>query len=122
MNQIAVVDEPDELAVTQPARPREAELALLREAAPVAGGGHSPYRGNGAFPGAQVKLRQVLALLSRGDQGDAAVELIDDVEDCRFLLLRRDMSSEPPACQAYMATSWPLKTTLPSLGLIWPVW
>src|SRR6476469_4815226 len=51
----------------------------------------------GAFPCAQVKLRQVLALLSRGDQGDAAVELIDDVEDCRFLLLRRDMRSERPA-------------------------
>ena len=53
-------------------------------------------RSLGALAGDQVELGQLLALVSRGDQGRAAVELIDDVEDRLLPLLGRDVRREQP--------------------------
>ncbi len=56
--------------------------------------------GLGALAGDQIELGQLLALLSRGDQRRAAVELIDDVEDRLLPLLGE-------ACRA--ASSLPIR-------------
>src|SRR5580658_8543932 len=53
--------------------------------------------GLGAPTREQVKLRQPFALVSRRDQGDAAVELIDDVEDRLVPLFRGRVRGEQPA-------------------------
>ena len=49
----------------------------------------------GALAGQQIELGHLLALVSRGDQRRAAVELIDDVEDRLLPLLGRDVGREP---------------------------
>ena len=51
-------------------------------------------RGLGALARKQIELGQLLALVSRGDQGRAAVELIDDVEDHLLPLLGRYVRRE----------------------------
>ena len=51
----------------------------------------------GALARDQVELGQLLALVARGDQGGAAIELIDDLEDRLLALLRRGVRREQPA-------------------------
>jgi hypothetical protein len=55
-------------------------------------------RGLCALARKQIELGHLLALVSRGDQGRAAVELIDDVEDRLLPLLgrylRRELSAD----------------------------
>ena len=53
-------------------------------------------RSLGALARDQIELGQLLALVSRGDQGRAAVELIDDLEDRLFPLLGRRVRREQP--------------------------
>ena len=45
----------------------------------------------------QVKLRQLFLLVARTDQGGTAVELIDDLEDPFFTLVRRGVRRQQPA-------------------------
>src|SRR5262249_33455529 len=51
-------------------------------------------RGLGALASDEIKLRDLLALLRRSDQGSAPVELADDFENRLFALRRRR-----PVCQ-----------------------
>src|SRR6185436_7218634 len=45
-------------------------------------------RAFGTFAGEQIEFSQLLAFVSRGDQGRAAVELMDDLEDILLPVLR----------------------------------
>src|ERR1700731_5256053 len=51
----------------------------------------------GALACEQIELRQLLTLVSRGDQGGTAVELIDNLEDGLFAFFRRGMRREQPS-------------------------
>ena len=54
-------------------------------------------RGLGALARDQIELGQLLTFAGFGDQGRAAVELIDDFEDGLFAFLRRGVHRQQPA-------------------------
>ena len=59
--------------------------------------GYIGGRSLGALAGKQVELGQLLALFRRSSSGDAAVELVDNLENGLLPACRRRMCHEQPA-------------------------